>query len=79
MDGAHQGIPGYAYTSAQCYDCHPTGEKGRFTEHDGQFFPIYSGAHSGDVERLRDVPHGSREPGGLQLSHLPRARPDAHG
>jgi len=47
MDGVHQGIPGYAYASAQCYDCHPTGEKGRFTEHDGQFFPIYSGTHTG--------------------------------
>ena len=47
MDSAHQGIPGYAYTSTQCYACHPTGQKGRFVEHDAQYFPIYSGAHSG--------------------------------
>jgi hypothetical protein len=47
MDGAHQGMPGYAYSSTQCYACHPTGQKGRFVEHDAQFFPIYSGVHNG--------------------------------
>jgi len=43
----HQGIPGYVYTSAQCLACHPTGLRGRFTQHDPLFFPIYSGAHAG--------------------------------
>lgn len=46
-NGLHQGIPGYAYTSAQCRSCHPTGVRGTFTGHDALFFPIYSGAHAG--------------------------------
>jgi hypothetical protein len=45
MDGAHLGIPGYEYTSAACYACHPRGEAGEFGEHDALFFPIFSGAH----------------------------------
>ena len=45
MDASHQGITGYAYDSAQCYGCHPTGEVGDFTEHDALYFPIYSGKH----------------------------------
>ena len=46
-NGLHQGIPGYLYTSAQCLACHPTGLKGRFTQHDPLFFPIFSGKHAG--------------------------------
>ena len=45
MDSKHQGIPGYAYNSQACYQCHPTGEAGDFGEHDAIYFPIYSGAH----------------------------------
>jgi hypothetical protein len=47
MNPVHQGITGYAYSSGSCYSCHPTGEAGRFVEHDGQFFPIFSGVHNG--------------------------------
>ena len=43
----HQGIPGYAYASPQCLSCHPTGLRGRFTQHDQLFFPIFSGKHAG--------------------------------
>jgi hypothetical protein len=46
-NGLHQGIPSYAYTSAQCLACHPTGLKGTFTQHDPLFFPIFSGTHVG--------------------------------
>ena len=42
----HQGIPGYAYTAAQCLACHPTGLRGTFTAHDA-IFPVYSGTHVG--------------------------------
>jgi len=45
-DGEHQGISGYAYNSQDCYNCHPTGEAGSFTDHDAQSFPIYSGKHA---------------------------------
>jgi len=44
-NGTHQGIPGYAYTAAQCLSCHPSGQAGTFTQHDALFFPIYSGTH----------------------------------
>ena len=47
MDATHTGIPGYAYDSSQCLQCHPTGEKGEFREHDNLFFPIFAGAHAG--------------------------------
>ncbi|MFQ5511160.1 MAG: cytochrome c3 family protein [Candidatus Krumholzibacteriia bacterium] len=47
MDPSHQGIAGYSYASSACYGCHPTGEAGRFLEHDPQFFPIFSGTHNG--------------------------------
>jgi hypothetical protein len=46
MDPKHQGIPGYAFNSPACYSCHPTGEAGDFLEHDGLFFPVFSGAHN---------------------------------
>ena len=46
MDSKHQGIPGYAYNSPACYQCHPTGEAGDFGEHDALFFPVFSGAHN---------------------------------
>jgi hypothetical protein len=45
MDTAHQGIPDYAYDSDACYTCHPAGEGGEFGDHDGLYFPIYSGKH----------------------------------
>ena len=45
-NGTHLGIPGYAYTAAQCRSCHPTGAAGTFTQHDALFFPIYSGTHA---------------------------------
>ncbi|RMD93664.1 MAG: hypothetical protein D6814_15355, partial [Calditrichaeota bacterium] len=46
MDEEHKGIPGYVFNSANCYQCHPTGEKGDFEDHDAQFFPIFSGTHN---------------------------------
>jgi len=45
-DATHNLITGYAYTSAQCYACHPTGLGGTFPQHD-PIFPIYSGTHRG--------------------------------
>ena len=47
-DNIHGGMTGYAYTSQDCYICHPTGEAGDFTDHDAQFFPIFSGRHNGE-------------------------------
>jgi len=47
MDTHHQGFPGYAYASAACLACHPTGDAMRFGDHDAQFFPIFSGRHNG--------------------------------
>jgi hypothetical protein len=47
MDPVHQGMSGYSYNSQFCLSCHPSGESGQFLEHDAQFFPIYSGTHSG--------------------------------
>jgi hypothetical protein len=47
MDQVHQGFPGYAWQSANCLTCHPTGLAGKFVQHDAQFFPIYSGRHQG--------------------------------
>ncbi|RMF63083.1 MAG: hypothetical protein D6743_11255, partial [Calditrichaeota bacterium] len=46
MNATHQGMTGYAYNSTDCYQCHPTGEKAEFREHDTQFFPIFSGTHN---------------------------------
>ncbi|MCB2229667.1 hypothetical protein KQH82_03055 [bacterium] len=48
MDGTHGDMTGYSYSSTACYDCHPTGEKGEFTAHDAEFFPIFSGRHAGE-------------------------------
>lgn len=45
MDPFHQGFPGYTYDTPACLQCHPTGEAGRFGEHE-TFFPIFSGKHS---------------------------------
>lgn len=50
MDEEHQGIAGYAYESNACFSCHPTGEKGEFTQHDNLFFPIFTGNHAGAWE-----------------------------
>lgn len=46
MDGVHGGMTGYAFLSTACYQCHPSGEAGEFTDHDAQFFPIFSGSHN---------------------------------
>lgn len=50
MDAVHQGFQGYAYVSAECLRCHPTGEAGEFRQHDPQFFPIFSGPHGNKWE-----------------------------
>jgi hypothetical protein len=42
----HNRIPGYSYTGAGCFSCHPTGAAGTFPQHD-LVFPINSGAHAG--------------------------------
>ena len=42
----HNRIPGYGYTGAQCYSCHPDGKAGTFAQHD-VVFPINSGTHQG--------------------------------
>ncbi len=47
IDGVHLGMPEYSYTTAACMTCHPTGDIPQYTEHDANFFPIYSGPHSG--------------------------------
>lgn len=46
-DNIHQGIGGYDYVSTACFACHPDGSGIEFTEHDGAYFPIYSGTHNG--------------------------------
>ena len=46
-DPLHNGIPGYAFTAAQCLSCHPTGQPAQFTQHDQLYFRIYSGRHTG--------------------------------
>ncbi len=46
-DPGHAGVPGYAFVSAQCLTCHPTGQVANFTQHDALYFPIYSGTHAG--------------------------------
>ena len=47
IDLVHQGMPSYSYTSADCFGCHPSGAQQDYLEHDGSFFPIYTGYHSG--------------------------------
>ncbi|MEW6411737.1 MAG: hypothetical protein AB1483_04590 [Candidatus Zixiibacteriota bacterium] len=47
IDGIHLGMPGYSYQSSVCLTCHPSGVIEDYVEHDGAFFPIYSGTHSG--------------------------------
>ncbi|RMD95539.1 MAG: hypothetical protein D6813_00165 [Calditrichaeota bacterium] len=44
-DAQHSGISGYVYATQNCLNCHPTGEKGEFREHDNLYFPIFSGKH----------------------------------
>jgi hypothetical protein len=44
MDEDHEGIGGYVYASQQCYNCHPTGEKGGAFNHNLSNFPL-TGAH----------------------------------
>jgi hypothetical protein len=45
-DPRHSGIPGYAYTAAQCRSCHPDGRAVTFAQHDA-IFPVNSGTHVG--------------------------------
>lgn len=52
-DPKHVGIQGYGFDSAQCYSCHPTGEKGEFRDHDNLYFPIFSGKHRGKWDRCQ--------------------------
>ena len=63
MDPVHQGIPGYSFNSLDCYQCHPTGKKGQFRDHDNLYFPIYSGPHKGKWDSCRtchNVPGNSK-------------------
>ena len=64
MDSHHQGIPGYVYSSPDCYACHPRGEAGDFKEHDSLYFPIFSGAHAGawgDCRTCHSTPSNRKE------------------
>jgi hypothetical protein len=46
-DTAHQSVTGYAYASASCYGCHPSGAAAP-ADHDASFFPIGTGTqHAG--------------------------------
>jgi hypothetical protein len=53
-DEDHEGIPGYNYNSQDCLICHPTGEAGSFVDHDALYFPIFTGAHSGQWSACSD-------------------------
>ena len=58
-DLVHGGMNGYAYQSSSCLQCHPTGVKGNFVDHDPQFFPIFSGKHDNkwdDCSTCHDIP-----------------------
>ncbi len=44
----HGSMNGYSYDSPSCLNCHPTGNKGTYTAHDADFFPIFSGAHNNE-------------------------------
>jgi hypothetical protein len=45
-DPVHAGMQEYSYTSSACMNCHPSGDAGRYTDHDALFFPIFSGRHA---------------------------------
>jgi len=47
-DGGHGGVNGYVYENTSCYACHPTGDKSDNFDHDGRFFPIFTGKHRGE-------------------------------
>ncbi|UCE24955.1 MAG: hypothetical protein JSU74_02580, partial [Candidatus Zixiibacteriota bacterium] len=47
IDVIHMGMVSYSYVSTVCFSCHPSGAVEDYTEHDGAFFPIYSGTHVG--------------------------------
>ncbi len=47
IDIVHQGMLSYVYESTTCFSCHPVGVREDYPEHDGAFFPIYTGGHSG--------------------------------
>ncbi|UCG60792.1 MAG: hypothetical protein JSV52_10720 [Candidatus Zixiibacteriota bacterium] len=47
IDVIHQGMTSYSYLSTVCFTCHPQGVVENYLEHDADFFPIYSGDHSG--------------------------------
>lgn len=54
MNNMHGTMTGYEYLTTACYSCHPSGEKGTFTGHDLQFFPIFSGVHNSRWENCVD-------------------------
>jgi len=54
VDNIHQSIGGYTYQSTACFACHPDGAAIEFTEHDGAYFPIYSGTHSAEWSECSD-------------------------
>jgi hypothetical protein len=82
MDPVHQGMPGYAWQSQNCYTCHPTGQAGQFTQHDAQYFPIYSGTHSNRWNSCADCHTNPAQPSTFSCFegchyHTP-ARTDPH-
>ncbi|MDQ7053306.1 MAG: cytochrome c3 family protein [candidate division KSB1 bacterium] len=55
MDAKHRGMGGYRYESTACYNCHPNGsEDGLASDHDSQFFPIFSGTHASQWQACSD-------------------------
>ncbi|MCP4703216.1 MAG: hypothetical protein GY865_01280 [candidate division Zixibacteria bacterium] len=60
-DPIHSGMNGYLYQSAACLSCHPTGEAGEFTDHDAQYFPIFSGMHNSEWSLCTDCHNNSSD------------------
>jgi len=55
MDREHGNMPGYSYDSQSCLGCHPSGSaEGGIANHDQDYFPIYSGTHSGTWNACSD-------------------------
>lgn len=53
-DGEHDDVSGYVYESRACLLCHPTGDEDDNFDHDGLYFPIYSGTHQGEWDNCVD-------------------------
>jgi hypothetical protein len=51
-DPLHSAVPGYAYASASCLGCHPTGGAGAPADHDTAFFPRGPGSDHAAVACL---------------------------